>query len=179
MEEYSFTPQQKKLSNLAFWEVGLLEFFLAIAVLLLLFVILNYFNVLSVSGTFPNQLGWLPKQAQQKSIPASQEVKFNLCKPFSLANTPVKITCQKAVETALADTPGKPTKITFAPLRLEPVLIKTLARQRITIPNTSAWIIEIALDKPITLQNGKKALSLRVQIPADGTKAIYRTPITL
>jgi len=68
MEENSSPAGKNKLSKLAFWEVGLFEVFFAAIVLVLLFGILNYFNILSVSDAFPNQLGWLPKQAQKKNI---------------------------------------------------------------------------------------------------------------
>lgn len=39
---------------------------MAIVILAVIFGALNYFNILSVSDVFPNQLGWLPKQTQQK-----------------------------------------------------------------------------------------------------------------
>lgn len=55
-------PKPNRLHALAFLEIGLIEFGFVIIVLLLLFGILNYFNILSVSSVFPNQLGWLPRQ---------------------------------------------------------------------------------------------------------------------
>jgi cell division septal protein FtsQ len=172
MEENSSPVKQSKSNTPVPSRANLLKFCFAVIVLLLLLGILNYFNILPIFRIFPKQ------QIQQKNTISSQG-NTDLCRPFSSVNISVKITCQKAMETALADTQGKPIKIGFGPLQLEPALIKTLERQKITIPKTSAWIIEIVLDKPIILQGGKKAISQRIQIPADGTRAIYRTPISL
>jgi len=40
-----------------------------IVILLLLLLVLNYFNILSLSQFFPNQLGWLPHKAQPMPSP--------------------------------------------------------------------------------------------------------------
>lgn len=57
-------PQKKKslLKVLPFLEVGVFEISFVAVILLLLFGILNYFNILSISDVFPNQLGWLPRK---------------------------------------------------------------------------------------------------------------------
>lgn len=119
------------------------------------------------------------KLSTKTAAPTPTPKVTDLCKPFSLMNLPAKINCQKAADTALADTPGKVVNIIFGSLKLEPVLIKTLERQKITIPKSLAWIIDIKLDKPFTLKNGKEVKFQQIQIPADGTRAIYRSPITL
>jgi len=111
-------PQQNNPNKPVFRKVGLLEVFLAVIILLLLFCLLNYFNILQISNVFPNQLGRLPRQqTQAKNITTSQGVVV-LCKPFSLANISGKITCQEAVNTALTDTPGKVVNVVFGSLQI-------------------------------------------------------------
>jgi len=56
------TPPKNKLHALAFLEIGLFEIGFVAVILLLLFGVLNYFNILSVSEVFPKQLGWLPRK---------------------------------------------------------------------------------------------------------------------
>src|SRR3989338_11070673 len=62
MEENLLTPLKNKLHALAFLEIGLFEIGFVAVILLLLFGVLNYFNILSVSEVFPKQLGWLPRR---------------------------------------------------------------------------------------------------------------------
>ena len=62
MEENLLTPPKNKLHALAFLEIGLFEIGFVAVILLLLFGVLNYFNILSVSEVFPKQLGWLPRK---------------------------------------------------------------------------------------------------------------------
>ena len=62
MEENLPTPPKNKLHALAFLEIGLFEIGFVAVILLLLFGVLNYFNILSVSEVFPKQLGWLPRK---------------------------------------------------------------------------------------------------------------------
>ncbi len=71
MEEYPpsidnepINPTPNRLHALAFLRVGLFEFGFVAVVLMLVFGTLNYFNILSVSDVFPQQLGWLPKQTK-------------------------------------------------------------------------------------------------------------------
>jgi len=54
--------EPNRLHALAFLKVGVFEIGFVIIVLLLLFGILNYFNILSVSDVLPKQLGWLPRK---------------------------------------------------------------------------------------------------------------------
>lgn len=64
-------PQEKKnLKNLPFWEIGLVEFGFVAVVLILLFGILNYFNILSISDAFPQQFSWLPRQVSKAPLSA-------------------------------------------------------------------------------------------------------------
>ena len=198
MEEYPYSPKQNKSEKPAFLKTRLFKIIFAVIVLLLLTGIFYYFHILSgrqtqsLNFSIVNQVVWIlnyfnilpvfrtfPKQQIQQKNTVSSQGNTDFCRTFSSFNNSVKITCQKAVEIALADTQGKPIKIGFGPLQLEPALVKTLERQKIAIPKTSAWIIEIVLNKPITLQGGKEATSIRIQIPADGTRAIYRTPISI
>lgn len=56
-------PQEKKsLKSLPFWEIGLVEFGFVAIVLILLFGILNYFNILSISELYPKYLSFLPRK---------------------------------------------------------------------------------------------------------------------
>lgn len=93
MEEYPPAPKKNKLHALAFLEVGLFEIVFVTAVLFLLFGTLNYFNILSVSDVFPNQLGWLPRQTNQKqNIPLKNQ-------PSAILPTP-----NVSLETSAKDT---------------------------------------------------------------------------
>ena len=49
-------------------KVGLYEILIVGIVQIFFFGTLNYFNILSISNVFPNQLGWLPRQSVQKPI---------------------------------------------------------------------------------------------------------------
>jgi len=51
-----------KLKSLALLKVGFFEVFFVLLVLVLFFGVLNFFNILSLSKIYPNQLGWLPHQ---------------------------------------------------------------------------------------------------------------------
>lgn len=74
MEQYppvpdntSINPKPNRWQALAFLEIGLVEAGFVAVVLLILLGTLNYFNILSVSDVFPNQLGFLPRQTQPKT----------------------------------------------------------------------------------------------------------------
>ena len=77
---------QKKFNGLLFLEVGLVEVFSVIFVLLLIFGTLNYFGILSISESFPF-LSFLPKQ--QKIITIST-------KSAAVPNPPPSIQSQLA-----------------------------------------------------------------------------------
>ncbi len=65
-EEPGFSRGERSwLKAISFVEVGLLEIFFAAVALILFFGILNYFNVLPLSRTFPT-LSFLPHQQQNK-----------------------------------------------------------------------------------------------------------------
>jgi hypothetical protein len=68
MEENQLPSKQDKPRALMFLKMGLFEIFLVVAGLLLLFGMLNYFNILPVSDVFPNQLGFLPRQIKQTAV---------------------------------------------------------------------------------------------------------------
>jgi len=67
------TPQEKKFNGLLFLEVGLVEVFSVIFVLLLIFGTLNYFGFLPISESFPF-LSFLP---QRQKIITNKTVKIN------------------------------------------------------------------------------------------------------
>jgi hypothetical protein len=173
MEE-NFSPAEQSKSNTPVpSRANLLQFFFALIVLLLLLGILNYFNILSISKAFPNQLGWLPKQQTQIKNVAPTSILFRLCKAFP--ENYGKVNCQKAVETATADTKGTVMGIAVGPQEINQSLQKTLKISK----TQTVWLIEIELEKPYVSPNKNLVKSLLVQIPVDGTKAIYRKPINL
>lgn len=55
------------LKALAFLEIGVFELVFVLVVLALFFGTLNYFNILSLSSLYPNQLGFLPHRPLQQS----------------------------------------------------------------------------------------------------------------
>jgi len=172
MEENSPPAQQNKPAKLAFLEIGLFEVFFVTIVLFLLFGILNYFNVLSVSDVFPKQLGWLPRLTHKINVSSTSSL-ISICKPFP--QNYGKTNCQKAVEVALSDTKGEIKKITVGILQINPAVEKNLKIPK----NQKAWIISNKLAKSITSKKGEVFNSLLMQIPLDGKVEIYRTPINL
>lgn len=60
-QDYPQNQSENKPSGLAFLEVGVLEVFFVIVGLLIIFGVLNYFNILPISQSFPF-LSFLPKQ---------------------------------------------------------------------------------------------------------------------
>ena len=62
------TQENKRgvFKSLALLKVGIIEFLLVGIVLVLLFGILNYFNILRLSSLFPSQLSWLPHKQNQE-----------------------------------------------------------------------------------------------------------------
>ena len=66
MEEFNsadILKTQNRKKRLAFLEVGLFEISFVLIIIIVLFGTLNYFNILSLSALYPNQLGFLPHQA--------------------------------------------------------------------------------------------------------------------
>ncbi|MCL5019037.1 MAG: hypothetical protein M1426_00965 [Patescibacteria group bacterium] len=65
MEEFNsadILKKQDRKKRLAFLEVGLFEISFVLIIIIVLFGTLNYFNILSLSALYPNQLGFLPHQ---------------------------------------------------------------------------------------------------------------------
>lgn len=66
---------------------GLLYGIVFVIIILVFFLgILNYFNILPISGAFPNQLSWLPRMSSQKTTPTV---------PIQTIPTPATITISK------------------------------------------------------------------------------------
>ena len=85
-----------RLHALALLEIGLFEIVFVGTVLLLLFGTLNYFNILPVSDTFPNQLGWLPQRdvpngASRRDVPNGTSRKQLLYTPANPISTPTPV----------------------------------------------------------------------------------------
>jgi hypothetical protein len=174
MEETPPSVEQNNSNSTVHSKRRLIISFSVIVVFLLLLGILNYFNIVSVSGAFPDQLGWLPRQAKVVNLTPKP---VGLCAHF--LNNSGKVSCQQAVNTALADTPGKVVRIVIGPLQLNPAIIKTMEHQKLTIPATQVWIINIELAKPLVASDGKIIKSELIEVPVDGTKGIYRKQINL
>lgn len=69
------TPPEQKPSIFQELEFGVGGVLLGVGTFLLMLFVLNYFNIVSLSLVFPNQLGWLPHRASPKlgeGGPASQ-----------------------------------------------------------------------------------------------------------
>ena len=173
MEEYPYTLKQNKSEKLAFFRIRSFQIIFALIVFLLLLGILNYFNILSIFGAFPNQLGWLPKKQTQAKNVTPTSISFRLCKAFP--ENYGKVNCQKAVETATADTKGMVMGIAVGPQEISPGLQKALKISK----TQTVWLIEIELEKPYVAPNKNLVKSLQIQIPVDGSKVIYRKPINL
>jgi len=72
-------PEKKGLLKvLALLKVGIIEVLLVSVVLVLLFEVLNYFNILSLSKLYPNQLGWLPHQITPETHKPNYSPKLNI-----------------------------------------------------------------------------------------------------
>jgi hypothetical protein len=77
MEEFNSADVLKKQDRkrgFAVLEVGLFEISFVLIIIIVLFGVLNYFNILSLSTLYPNQLGFLPHQqtANKQSPNASR-----------------------------------------------------------------------------------------------------------
>jgi hypothetical protein len=159
MEEYSSTPRptlpasklaggqakQNRLHALAFLKIGIFEFFFVIVALLLLFGIFNYFNILSVSDVFPNQLGWLPHQIQTKLVPQGKilQDKVDLCAPFTTDKG--EVSCEEAKTIALKELPGSVLAIDRKTMNF--------AGQNGKSNTYKLWLVTIQLKKQINKHN--------------------------
>ena len=171
MEENPPSVEQNKLGPTVPPKTGLIKFFSVIIAFLLLLGILNYFNIFSISGAFPNQLGWLPRQQTPKNVTPTS-ISFRLCNAFP--ENYGKVNCHKAVETALADTKGTVTGIAVGPLKINPKIQALLKAQ-----NQQMWYVDIELATPLTTKKGNVIKSMRIQIPVDGSKEIFRSSINI
>lgn len=71
MEEFNsadILKKQNRKKRLAFLEVGLFEISFVLIIIIVLFGILNYFNILSLSTLYPNQLGFLPHKVTSSNL---------------------------------------------------------------------------------------------------------------
>jgi hypothetical protein len=71
MEEFNskdIIEKQKIKKRFATMEVGLFEISFVLIIIIVLFGLLNYFNILSLSTLYPNQLGFLPHQIAGKQV---------------------------------------------------------------------------------------------------------------
>ncbi len=65
MEEFNsadILKKQNRKKKFALLEIGLFEISFVLIIIIVLFGLLNYFNILSLSTLYPNQLGFLPHQ---------------------------------------------------------------------------------------------------------------------
>ncbi len=71
MEEFNsadILKSQNRKRRLVFLEVGLFEISFVLIFIVVIFGTLNYFNILSLSALYPNQLGFLPHQATSSNL---------------------------------------------------------------------------------------------------------------
>jgi hypothetical protein len=96
----------------------------------------------------------------------------SLCAKFQ--KTKAKISCEKAVELALAQAPGKVKNVSVAPVRTSvPSSSGSIERRTIDM-----WLIDIVLAKPYFDEKFKKQISiLQVGIPLDNYNLIYKKPL--
>ena len=77
-------PKEKKslLKVIPFLQVGIFEVLFVGVVLVLLFGILNYFNILSLSALYPKQLGFLPQNQVSPTISTLNQLSCPSLKEF-------------------------------------------------------------------------------------------------
>ena len=148
-----------------------------IGIILVLFFIPIIIDIVAFTQKGASSIGDITISPTPKLIPPLTPEPNRLCIPF-IKNL-VKISCLKAVDTALADTPGKVVNIAIGPIQLNPATIRTMEHQKMTIPKIQVWLINIELANPLTVSTGKQVKSELIEIPVDGTKTIYRIPINL
>jgi hypothetical protein len=170
-------PQQtNKNKRIFFFEIACI-----VTSLILLFGALNYFNILSLSKFFP-QLGFLPHITQNisttkpKPTPA---VGFGDLKPYAkfckeFQKTQAKISCEKAIELALAQKPGKVKNVTIEPVRTS-ILSSSGIPERQTV---NMWLIDIELTSPyFDKMINKEIHTLRVGYRLDDANGMYEKAI--
>lgn len=96
----------------------------------------------------------------------------SLCTNFQKVN--YKISCEKAVELALAQVNGKVKNVSVGPVRTS-VPSSSGAIERRTV---DMWLIDIVLAKPYFDDKFKKQINmLQIGIPTDGYERIFKKPI--
>lgn len=71
MEEFNskeILEKQNRKKRLAFFEVGLFEASFVLIIIIVLFGLLNYFNILSLSKLYPNTFGFLPHKVTSSNL---------------------------------------------------------------------------------------------------------------
>ncbi len=88
MEEFNSADilrNQNRKKRLAFLEVGLFEISFVLIFIVVIFGTLNYFNILSLSTLYPNQLGFLPRK-QLTNTKINQKAAVSMPTPFASYN---------------------------------------------------------------------------------------------
>jgi len=101
MDQSGIPEQQNNLSNntensfpkSVFFKTKWFKVFLIAIIFLLLFGTLNYFNILSISDVFPNQLDWLPRQKTNLASQGEALRGYNICHRRSGSATTVAFYC--------------------------------------------------------------------------------------
>ncbi|MCL6096529.1 MAG: hypothetical protein M1444_02480 [Patescibacteria group bacterium] len=105
MEEFNsadILEKQNRKKRLATLEVGLFEISFVLIIIIVLFGLLNYFNILSLSTLYPNTFGFLPHKAFNSTpLPNAQ-----------LANSPSPTPIQTHDVSAVSDIPEYTLTIT-------------------------------------------------------------------
>ena len=117
---------------------------------------------------FPNTppAGNLPK-SNVTIIPT--QITEKLCDPFPAVKG--EFGCLDAVKRAIEDTKGSIKNIAIGAFNPDPTNKKNSELDK------KMWLIDILLEKPFTSYAGKKVDNLRIAIPIDGSKGLYRMPI--
>jgi hypothetical protein len=90
---------KSKFKSLMLLEVGLLEIGFVVLMLLIFFGVLNYFNIISLSSLYVNQLGWLPHITKSTNVSNNSQSSIPPQKPTP---TPSTQNLDNAVTTILA-----------------------------------------------------------------------------
>lgn len=97
---------------------------------------------------------------------------LEICKEFQKVN--YIITCEKAVELALAQAQGKIQKVSIGPVKTRATSSSGAIEKR----TVDMWLIDIVLTKPYFDDNFKKQINvLQIGIPQDDTKLVYKKPL--
>jgi len=96
----------------------------------------------------------------------------SLCKEFQ--KTKAKNSCEKAIELALADSPGKIQEISIGPVKSSVPTSSGLRERRMI----DMWLINIMLTKPYFDDKFNKQITvLQIGIPLNEDNLIYKKPL--